>query len=78
MVNFIKRLKAFPSFVKLSYNLMKFAFYLGNASDYKARQMIIQVRWLINQHEDEEIKKHLLDFVNEMEKTRFKNGQDNI
>ena len=74
MVNFIKRLKAFPSFVKLAYNLFRFAFYFGTYSDSDARQLMIKARWQISQHEDEQVKKPLLDFLDEMEKTRFPNG----
>ena len=57
---------------------MKFAFYLGSRGDNDARQMIIKARWQISLHDDKQIRKQLLNFIDTMEKTRFPDGQNNI
>ena len=67
MVNFINRIKIF-------WYLIKFTFKLNRATDNNARMFITQTRWRINQIDNENIKQPLLDFLNTMEKERFKNG----
>jgi len=78
MVNFFNRIIAFFNFIKVSYYLLKFTFILGYANNADARILITQVRWRISKTKDDNARKQLLNFLDIMEKERFKDGQNNI
>lgn len=70
IINLINRLK-------ISFYLLRFSIVITLFSDNtRAKQLITRARWRISQIEkDEQVKKLLLDFIKDVEKSRFPNKE---
>ena len=63
------------NFLKAAYHMFRLGFIIGWSNDDKAKRIITRVRWQASKIEDEKTKNILLNYINELEQSRFRKNK---